>query len=76
MCSVGSGTKPPPATQGCSLRGVTFPASGVSVKEKIILLLVKMARKALSQSTAIRERNRAQLQVTEGQVGIRSQRAE
>ena len=54
---VGSGIMSTLATQGCSLCGVTFPSSRESVKEKIILPLVKAVRKPLLKTVAVRERD-------------------
>lgn len=58
---VGSGIRSTFTTQGCSLCGVTFPSSRESVKEKIILPLVKAVRKPLLKTVAVRERDWAHL---------------
>lgn len=70
---VGSALRSTLDTQGCSLCGVTFPSSRESVKEKIILPLVKAVRKPLLRTVAIRERDWAHL--LQGQEGIYSQGA-
>lgn len=69
---VGSGIKPSLSTWGCSFCGVTFPTGRESVKEKIILPLVKVVRKPLLKTVAVRERDWAQLQILQGQVEMYS----
>ena len=58
---VGSGIGSTLATWGCSLCGLTFPSSRASVKEKVILPLVKAVGKPLLKTVTVRERDWAHL---------------